>query len=400
MTTQHRERLLAFRLQRPALMVGGIAMALLILSALVVHDGARHFFRAYLVGFIFIFTIAVGALGLLAIQYLSGGMWGVVIRKSLEAAARTLPFVALAFLPLLLGMHELYEWTHDEVVAADPLLKFKSRYLNEPFFMLRALAYFVIWTAFSMLMVRWGRDYEETASPWIALRIRSLSAASLVVLTLSLTFASVDWLMSLEPHWYSTMYGISFVVGCLLSALAFVSLMTTLLAEYEPLAEIFSPRTYRDLGNLMLALVMLWAYTAFSQFMLIWYGNLREEVPYYIPRMHGFWGFLAVLLILFHFFLPFSMLLMRAIKDKARTLGMVAVLILFMRMVDHYWIIMPAFRDHSAGGEHSGFSGHWMDPLGMIGLAALWLGLFLWQLEKRPLIPRNEPILEEAMSHG
>lgn len=398
MTTQHREALLAFRLQRPAFVAGAIATALLLLAAFFAADGRAHFFRAYLVGWIFIFTVSIGAIGLLAIQYLTGGMWGVVVRRPLEAATRTLPIVALAFLPLLLGMHDLYEWTHEDVVATDEILKGKSPYLSEPFFIVRAVFYFVVWIGIAYFMNRWSRDYEETASPWIALRLRNLSAATLLVLGLTLTFASVDWLMSLEPHWYSTMYGISFMVGCLLSAMAFVSLMATVLSEYEPLAEIFTRRTYRDLGNLMLAMVMLWGYTAFSQFMLIWYGNLREEVPYYIPRTRGAWGFIAILLILFHFFLPFALLLIRDIKDRPRTLGITAGLILIMRMLDHYWIIAPAFREH--GAEHPGFTGHWMDPLALIGFSGLWVGVFLWQLEKRPLIPRDEPVLEEALSHG
>lgn len=401
MTTERRESLLVFRLQRPILITGAIATSLLLLGVLVA--GRAQFFKSYLVGMIFITSLTIGAVGVLAMQYLTGGMWGLAARKSLEAAARTFPFVALAFMPVLLGLHDLYIWTDQELVAHDQVLQSKAKWLNESFFIGRTIGYFVIWSAIAYFLTRWSRQYEETGSPWTAARIRTLSAAALLVMTLTVTFASVDWMMSLEPHWYSTMYGISFIVGSLLSALAFVSLVAVLLSEYEPLAEIFRPQTYRDLGNLMLAFVMLWAYTAFSQFMLIWYGNIREEAPYYIPRTHGVWGFVAVLLIVFHFFLPFVMLLNRQIKDRPRTLGVVASLILIMRMLDHYWIITPAFREHGGGHgeEHAAaFNGHWMDPLALIGLTGLWMALFLWQLEKRPLVPRNEPVLEEALSHG
>lgn len=398
MTTVQREALRIFRWQRPILMGSAVSMLLLVLSALLIDHGRTQFFRSYLLGAVFITSIALGSVGVLAMQYLTGGQWGVAIRKSLEAAARTLPLVALAFLPVLFGLHDLYEWTHDEVVAHDPVLQTKVRYLNEPFFIARTAAYFLIWIGIAYFLTRWGREYEETASPWTAVRIGRMSAGGLLVLALTLTFASVDWMMSLEPHWYSTMYGISFLVGCLLAAMAFASLVASLLTEYEPLAEIFSPRTYRDLGNLMLALVMMWAYTAFSQYMLIWYGNLREEVPYYIPRTQGGWGVVAAMLIVFHFFLPFGLLLMREIKDRPRTLGFVAALILVMRIVDHFWIIAPAFREH---GEHAGaFRLHWMDLLAVIGLTGLWVALFLWQLEKRPLLPRSEPVPQEALSHG
>lgn len=400
MTTEQRESLVVFRLQRPVLIGSAIALALCLLGALLTHDGLTQFLRSYLVGLVFITGLAIGAVGVLAMQYLTGGMWGAAIRKSLEAASRTLPLIGLAFIPLLFGIGRLYLWSHEDVVAHDKVLQSKAAYLNAPFFIGRTIAYFAIWLLIVHLLNRWSREYEETGNAWAALRVRRLSAAVLLILAVTLTFASVDWVMSLEPHWYSTMYGISFMVGSMLSALALASLIASLLSEYEPLSEIFRAVTYRDLGNLLLAFVMLWAYTAFSQFLLIWYGNIREEVPYYIPRTHGGWGVIALLLVLFHFFLPFGLLLMRRIKDNPQTLRVVALLILFMRILDHYWIIAPAFREHGAEGHGAAFHPHWMDPLAILGLSGLWFAAFLWQLERRPLVPRNDPVLEEALSHG
>ena len=390
-----------FRLQTPALIVGVLATIGLLIGAFTEPD---QFFRSYLMGWILLVMISAGSLGLLMMQYLTGGRWGVLIRRPAEAAAGTIPIVGLAFIPLLFGMHSVWEWSHAEVVQHDALIRHKEPYLNASFFTGRAIFFFLFWSVMAFLLVRWSKRLDVHHDRWLELRMRKLSGFGLVALTLTLTFASVDWLMSLEPHWFSTMYGISFVVGCLLSAWAVLTISVVLLSRTAPYGGIVEAQNFRDLGNLMFAFVMLWAYTAFSQFLLIWYGNIREETPYYVVRAHGGWGVIAAALLVFHFFLPFTLLLMRAIKDRPRTLGMVAALMLFMRMVDLFWITAPAFRQGGHGGEaashEASFHLSWMDPLAFIALLSLWTVLYLRRLAARPLLPEYEPYVKEALGHA
>ncbi len=355
------------------------------------------FFRSWLMGFIFWLWVALGALGLLGIQHLAGGRWSVVMRRPLEAASRTIPVFALLFIPLLFGMHELYEWTHAEVVAGDAILQHKAAYLNVPFYIGRAAFFFILWSAMALLMSRWTRQWEATDDKWAALRVRRISGGGLVMLALTGTFASVDWMMSIEPHWFSTMYGLSFVVGCLLSGHAFTVLVVTRLVNRPPLEGRIAPIILRDLGNFELAFVMLWAYLSFSQFLLVWYGNLLEEIPWYLKRAYGGWGMVALALVLFHFFGPFIALLMRGIKQRTRFLALVSVLILVMRAVDVIWLIAPAYEDFRPL--------LWMGPLAIIGIGGIWLSIYLWQLGRGTVVPAANPWVQktftsEAVNHG
>ena len=382
------------RLETPALIAGVIGLALCAIGAFL---NTTQFFRSYLVAFIFVSGIAIGSLGVLMIQFLTGGAWGVLIRRCLESATRTFPLLAIAFIPIALGMRNLYIWTDHNLVAHDHVLHAKAPYLNVTFFLLRTVFYFAIWIIISTLLNRWSKQHEETSSPWLGLRLRNASAAGLLVMAITMTFASIDWMMSLEPHWYSTMYGISFIIGNCLSALAFSSVIVVLMSRDEPISVVAKPIHFRDLGNLIFAFVMLWAYTAFSQFMLIWYANIREEVPWYTRRMNGGWGTIAALLIVFHFFLPFFVLLIRAIKDHPRSLGMVALFVIFMRAVDVFWLIAPGFHPEEA---HAPFSIHWLDPAAILGLGGLWFFFFLRFLRRHPVLPFNEEFVQEALSHG
>jgi len=382
------------RLETPALIAGVIGLALCAIGAFL---NTTQFFRSYLVAFIFVSGIAIGSLGVLMIQFLTGGAWGVLIRRCLESATRTFPLLAIAFIPIALGMRNLYIWTDHNLVAHDHVLHAKAPYLNVTFFLLRTVFYFAIWIIISTLLNRWSKQHEETSSPWLGLRLRNASAAGLLVMAITMTFASIDWMMSLEPHWYSTMYGISFIIGNCLSALAFSSVIVVLMSRDEPISLVAKPIHFRDLGNLIFAFVMLWAYTAFSQFMLIWYANIREEVPWYTRRMNGGWGTIAALLIVFHFFLPFFVLLIRAIKDHPRSLGMVALFVIFMRAVDVFWLIAPGFHPEEA---HAPFSIHWLDPAAILGLGGLWFFFFLRFLRRHPVLPFNEEFVQEALSHG
>jgi hypothetical protein len=380
-----------FRMQKPALAVGIVGLVLAVVGALTNPD---QFYRSWLIAFVFIESLSVGSLAILMIQYLTGGVWGVVLRRPLESATRLIPFVALTFLPILFGMHRLYEWSRPEVLAHDAMLQEKSKYLNITFFTIRTGVYFALWMLAAYLLNRWSTKQERAQDPslWRGLRMRHTSAFGLVVLALTLTFASVDWLMSLTPHWYSTMFGISFMIGNALTAFAFVTIVVTSLSSFEPIRSFAGPKVYRDLGNLMFAFTMLWTYTTFSEFLLIWYANIREEVPWHLRRSEGGWGVISLGIIVFHFFLPFFLLLMRTVKDRPRSLGYVAAVVVVMRYIYYFWIVEPTFNP--------AFRFHWLDAAALLGLGGVWFFLFLGQLKRGTILPTDEPHVQETLTHG
>ncbi len=382
------------RVQKPALVLGVLGFIALIIGWVIQPE---HFYRSYLVGFILIVSAPLGSLALLMIQYLSGGTWGAVLRRPLEAATKTLPMVAALFIPVIIGMHHLYIWAQPEVMKHDHLLQRKAAYLNTPFWITRAVLFFIIWIGIAFFLNRLARRQEGFYSETRGRNMRRISAGGLVILALTLTLAAVDWVMSLDPHWFSTMFGISFMVGCLLTAMATMIIVMASLAQREPLAGLLTRPRFRDFANLLLAFTMLWAYTGFSQFLLIWYANIREEVTWYIVRTSGAWGAISVILLVGHFFLPFLLLLMRNLKEQAKIIRLIAILMIVMRILDYYWIIMPSF---SHGGEAAHFSPHWLDLAAILGLGGLWVAAFLFILRKSSILPMHEPELQEVMHHG
>jgi hypothetical protein len=378
------------RMQMPALVLGVLGVAG---SVIGFFTDAPEFYRAWLAPFVFWFLIAAGALGVLMLQYVTGGEWGVLIRRPLGAAARTVPLFLILGLPLLFGMEHVYVWADADVVARDHHIAQKTMWLNPMAWGVRALVYFTLWSLWAWRVRMLSLEFAKTRSPYTELSRRKWAASGLLMIVLTLTLASVDWVMSLEPKWYSSMFGIAFTVGAGLSAFAFVTFFLTLLAPTQAMQDILKPTHFRDLGNLMLAFTMLWAYTNFSQFLLIWYGNLKEETPYYLTRMHGVWGWMATVLIIFHFFLPFFMLLMRSIKDNPRTIAVVTVIILVMRFVDVYWLVAPAHY-----GEHFHFS--WITVAAFLAIGGLWLWAFIGQLKGQTIIPIHETWVEEAIREG
>lgn len=389
-------------LRLPVFIAGAILLAAGVLGGFLSHQLAI-FYRGYLAGFLFCVGIGIGSLALLMIQYLTGGAWGVIIRRPLEAARNTLALAAVMFIPILFGMHELYIWSNPERVLADPLLQHKQPYLNVTFFIIRAVFYFAVWVGLALFMSRTARSNERDNSPLTALRLRYMSGLGLLLLALTVTFSAIDWAMSLDPHWFSTMYGLSFIVGSILSALAFSVFIVTMLAGTRPLSDVIVSSVLRDLGNLMFAFIMLWAYLSFSQFLLIWYANLREEVTWYEPRMYGAWGWVSGFLILFHFFIPFFLLLNRGVKDRAKALRAVAALVVVMHLVDLIWTIVPSAPvpgGHGGHGEGSVNVLHWIDLVTSAGLVLVWFGFFLTRLRAHDLVPMNEPYVREALSHG
>jgi len=352
-----------------------------------------QFYRSYLWAYLFVLGLGLGPLAWLLLQYLTGGAWGVVIRRPCEAAARTMPLVALMFLPIVIGIPNLYDWSHAAKVAADPVLQHKHAYLNLPFFLLRAAFYFGGWLFLSWHYTRCADLEDRDGHLAVHGRMSALAGPGLIFWGFSVTFMSIDWLLSINPKWFSTMYGLLFIADQGLTGMAFLITLMVLLSFRRPMSEVLTPRHLHDLGKFLLAMVMVWAYFSFSQFLIIWAGNLPEEIPWYLWRINGGWGFVALALVIGHFALPFALLLSRDLKRNFKLLASIAVFILCMRVVDLYWVVAPEFRKQSFGVS-------WMDftvPLGLIGI---WLAYFLTRLEKRPLMPANNPHLEEALQHG
>jgi len=350
----------------------------------------EQLFRSYLIAYLFWLGIALGCLPVLMLHHLVGGTWGFVIRRILEAGTRTLPLMLLLFLPLLLGIHSLYEWSHPEVVAQDSILQAKRAYLNVPFFVIRAAVYFAAWLLFSYFLNRWSVEQDETGDPQLTRRFQLLSAPGIVVYSLAITFASIDWAMSLEPHWFSTIYGMLFIVGQSLAALAFVIPVAAWLSESPPVSHFLKADVFQDLGNLLLTFVMLWAYVSFSQYLIIWSGNLPEEIPWYLHRGSYGWQWVAAFLALFHFIVPFLLLLSRGSKRRKTFLAVIAASVLLMRWVDLYWLIAPSFLRNVRI--------HWLDVLLFFAIGILWAYAFFGQLNKRTYLPQRDPsfVLEKA----
>ncbi len=377
------------RIQRSALVVGVLGVIILVLGALISRE---QFFQSYLIGYIFWFQLSLGCLIVLAIQHLVSGRWGSVAQRVLEAGASTLPLMALLFVPLLLGLPILYEWARPEVVAHDAILQQKAPYLNVSFFIIRAIIYFGVWMGIAHLLNKWSLQRDETGDKSLTNRLKSLSGPAIILLGLTLSFASIDWMMSLEPHWYSTIYGMIFGVGAAAAAFAFATLLLAIVWNDETLAEVLSVYRFNDLGNFLLTMVVLWAYVELSQYLIVWLGNLKEEIPWYLARGAGGWGALALILIGFHFVVPFFVLLSRSNKRNAGILAAVSATILAARFVNVYWLIAPAFHPQA-------FTFHWLDAATLIALGGVWIAVFMMRLKKYPLIPKYDSRLEEP-AHG
>lgn len=375
--------------QRRSLIAGVVALALCLVAA---PGRPQQFFQSYLEAYLFWIGISLGCLAIVMLHHMVGGSWGVPVRRLLEAGTRTLPLMALLFVPILVGVHVLYVWARPEAVAADPLLQLKSPYLNVPAFWVRAVIYFAIWIAIGHFLSRWSLEQDRTADRSLTGRLRALSGPGLLLYGLTATFSAIDWAMSLEPEWHSTMYGMIFMASHGLQSLAFVIVVAYLLARQGSLSGVASPPRFHDLGNLTLAFVLLWTYTAFSQFLIMWAENLTDEVPWYLHRTRGGWQGIAIALIALQFAVPFLLLLSRVMKRSAALLSMVAAGILVMRLVDYFWLVAPTF--HPAA-----LSLHWMDVLAPIGIGGIWIAMFVRQLQGKSLVPLHDPRLAAAAEH-
>jgi hypothetical protein len=357
-----------------------------------------HFWESYLIGYIFWTGITIGALGVVMVQHLSGGAWTMASRRLLEAATRNLPLMALLFLPIWFNLEHLYPWVNPDPndEAMQHVIHLKGAYLNKPFFGIRALLYFAIWSALAYFLNRWSRQQDEMPAQLpgpLDRRPRMLSGPGLVLYVASVTFMSVDWMMSLDPEWFSTIVGVLMIGGSGLSTMAFVILVMAALAKVRPMSIVATAEKFHDHGKLMFAFLMLWAYFSVSQLLIIWSANLPEEIPFYLERLHGPWYTVSVILLLGQFALPFLILLSQNLKRKPNQVKWVALFILVMRVVDITWTIGPVFRH-----EGSGLS--WVDFAAVLAIGGPWLYLYFRNLAGRAVVPAKDPYFKEAVVHG
>jgi hypothetical protein len=387
------------RFRSRAVIVAGVGIVLAIIG-FVMND--VQFYRSYLMAYMFWFGLTVGSLGLLMIQHMTGGAWGMVIRRNVEAASRLFPLMGLLFVPLLVALltHKLYIWTQDPShwsPEMQGIIEQKARYyLNIPFFIVRTVIYFAIFILFSVLLNRYSRQQDETGNRFLSKAMSKISGPGLVVCGLVITFATIDWTMSLDPTWYSTIWGVIFIGGQLLSAMSFCIIVLSVLSNGGPYTGLVKPAHFHDMGKLMLAFLLLWAYFSVSQLIIIWSGNIPEEAKWYTRRLGTSWKILGVILVVFHFAIPYLMLLSRDLKRHSRRLIWLAVWMMAMRYVDLYWLIGPELHG-SLDGQNSAFTIHWLDFVMLFAIGGIWLWFWAGELRKRPLLPVKDPFLEDAL---
>ena len=391
-------------IERPrsrALIAGGIGLAACAVGFFV---NPEQLYRSWLIAYLLFLGIALGSMAMVMIQHLSGGGWG-VFRRIFEASSRTLPLLMVLFLPVLLGRGTLFPWTHPDHVQADEVLRHKAAYLNTTFFLIRAAVYFVGWWGIATLLNKWSQA-QDRGDVAVNTRLQRLSGAGLVVYALTVTFAGIDWIMSLNPHWYSTLFGFLMIGGQGLAALAFTIVVSAFLFKHEPLADVLKPHHFHDLGKLMFAFVMLWAYFNFSQYLLVFAANLIEEIPYMTTRTTHGWQYLALFLTIFHFAVPWLLLLSRDLKRNPHRLVVIAAWMLVMRFADIYMLVSPEFAStggnlHLLDGEHvSHFFVHWLDLAAPLAIGGFWVWMFFTQLRQRPLLATGDPYLRQALESG
>jgi hypothetical protein len=372
-----------------ALLVGAAGAAAMIAGLFLAR---AEFFQAYLVAWLLWYTVASGCLGFLLLQHLSGGAWGIAARRVLEAGARTLPLVGLAAVPLFLGLKEIFVWADPAKMHGNHLLEHKAPYLNAPFFIGRTVFTIVVFSLLAWSLSAKSRRQDENGDPAIKQSMHRTSGLGLLFWIIANTFMGFDWIMSLDPVWFSSLFGGIFVAGQALAAMTFVILMNNWLRQRDPMGAVLDRRLFHDYGKLLFAFVMFWTYLSISQFIIMWQGNLPEEVLWWKERLHGGWGYVAAGILVFHFFFPFLILLSRDVKERSKTLAKIAAFVLFMRFVDLVWHARPTWHGES-------LSIHWLYFAAPVALGGLWVFSFARELAKHPLLPVNDPNLEDALAH-
>jgi hypothetical protein len=365
----------------------------------------EQFFHSYLIGFMLWLGVALGSMAFLMIQHLTGGKWAMVIRRQLEAAMNTLPLMAVLFIPILAaGIPYLYNGNHEAVggfsgwLHPDPadkhLVEMSKSYLTVSGYTGRAVIYFAIWLGLAFILSRWSAEQDHPPVRNLSPRFRLIAAPGIILYAFTISFAVIDWVMSIDPHWYSTIFGFIFIVGECLSAICMMVIIERILSRYEPMASLLKPKEVHDHGKLMLTFVLLWAYFSFSQLLIIWAGNLPVEIRFFTRRLYSGWQVIALGLVIFHFAIPFLFLLSRPFKRNPGSLVRLAAWLLFMRFVDLFWYIEPNF--------HKALTFHWgylLDLVIPIAIGGLWLALFFRNLRSRPLLPVYDLHAQEFLEY-
>ncbi len=375
------------------LVFGGIAVVLAFIQP-------QQFYRAYLLGFMLWLGVALGSMAILMIRHLTGGGWGMVIRRILGAAMRTVPLLAVLFIPVILGIHKLYIWAQPLDQIADKHLRehledITKTYLTTNGFIGRAIFYFAIWNLLSFLLSKWSKETDHPGSPDHTGRFKAIAGPGLILYGFTISFAAIDWVMSIDPSWISTIFGLVVLIGQVLSAMCFAVVVERILFNYKPMSEMLKPDFVHDHGKWMITFIMVWAYFNFSQWLIIWAGNLPTEITFYMTRLHGGWGSIGLILVIFGFAIPFAILLSRPFKRDIRKLVWLAVWLLLMRYVDMFWIIEPNFSKT--------LSVTVADIVMPIAIGGFWLSYFFYNLGALPLLPAYDPSAGEVLEpahHG
>ncbi|HLJ50711.1 MAG TPA: hypothetical protein VKU01_32080 [Bryobacteraceae bacterium] len=370
------------RLQNTSLIIGVLGIIGLVAGLFM---NATQFFQSYLYAYLFWGGLAIGSLGIMLLHNVVGGNWGVVIRRMYEAGTGTLPIVLIGLIPVLLGMKTLYTWTNPATLGETAHIGFKGAYLSTWFFIVRSLAYIAVWFFWGYRLLGWSSEQDRTGDPDRAIfgRMKAFSAPGLLIFAFTTSWAFIDWVMSIEPKWYSTVFPWLFTIGEMLLTFAFLVAVLILLSHRKPFSDVLNFQHFNDLGNLILTFTMLWAYMMLSQFLIQWSENLPVEIPWWIERFSNGWGYIAFFVGVFHFCVPFFLLLMRFVKRNPKILFWVAIWMIIVRIVDVFWIVIPSFRQPY-------LSVSWMDLVAFIGIGGIWMAFFLFNMKKRPLLPMHD----------
>lgn len=351
---------------------------------------SEQFFFSWLTSFVFWFTLATAGLFFTMLHHLTGSTWSIVIRRMAESLMWVLPFMAIFFIPLLFGMHDLYHWTHHEAVAEDALLQGKEPYLNVGFFAVRAVIYFVVWTGLVLLLAKFSRQQDSGHSEALRLKFVRTSAPGMILFALTTTFASFDWLMSLDPHWYSTIFGVYIFAGSVCAMFCLLTVIFLAMRKQGVMDKVVTPEHYHDLGKLIFAFLIFWGYMAFSQYFLIWYGNIPEETIWFLHRWEGSWKIVTLMLVFGNFVIPFLIMITRGAKRNLGALKTLAYWLLFMHLVDMYWLVMPTLHKH---GVHIS----WIDFAPLVGIGGIFFWIFWNRFASRPVVPIGDPKLDASI---
>lgn len=378
----------ADNIARIALILGAIG---LLLSVIGYFINSEQFFHSYLVALVFWVSIAVGGLFLAMLHHITGATWSVVIRRFYENTLSVLPYLFILFIPLLFGIHDLYQWSHKDVVAADPMLLRKSGYLNSGFFAIRTVLYFAVWILLGRSLFNDSIQQDIAKQPTFLIKSKKLSAPGVILYAITFTFASFDWLMSLDAHWYSTIFGVYVFGGSTLAVLAFITFVLLLLRNNGVLDKVVTVEHYHDLGKLLFTFCIFWAYIAFSQYFLIWYANIPEETIWFQHRWIGTWKIVSLVIAFGLFVIPFFSLMVRANKRNLAFLSVMSLWILLMHWFDIYWIVMPDLH-------HKGAHFSWMDVTTFLGVGGIFMWAFWRKLISSSLVPVNDPYLQKSIA--